>query len=172
MDSKLEKIYSSLEIQRAGLFAEIKTLSREKLNHKVNQKWSISEIAGHLITAERMSVGYINKKINAIETVGSTGLLGELKLLLLIISQRAPIKYKAPSTLGDKPKPYSDVTTLEKDWTESRIELKNLLENFPSSGLKKKIYRHPVMGRCNIIHALIFFREHIIHHYPQIKRQL
>ena len=172
MDTTLEKLFSSLEDQRKNLLTEIQSINAEKLNHRTNNKWSISEIVGHLVTAERLSVGYINKKINAINEVDNTGLVGEIKLLVFILSQRLPIKYKAPANLGDKPKSYPDLATLENDWVETRQEMKKLLEGFPSTGLKKEIYRHPVMGRSNIGQALIFFREHIIHHYPQIRRQL
>ena len=41
-----------------------------------------------------------------------------------------------------------------------------------SAQLKKKIYKHFFAGRLNIQHALIFLREHIIHHQPQINRLL
>ena len=172
MDKKLEQLFTQLEKQRIDLLALLRKSSHDQFNHSTNGKWSINQIARHIITAEQMSVGYINKKINAINEVDNTGLLGEIKLLLFIMSQRLPIKYKAPATLGDQPKPFQDVVALEKNWGEARSELKKLLEKFSAGGLKKKIYRHPVMGRCNIVHALIFFREHIVHHEPQISRQL
>ena len=114
----------------------------------------------------------MTKKINAINEVNNSGIWSEIKLNFFIVSQRLPLKYKAPKNLGERPKSYSDFKTLAVDWSESRQQLKMFLEKFPKDGLKKKIYRHPVMGRCNVIHALIFFREHIIHHYPQITRQL
>jgi len=138
----------------------------------MNGKWSVSQIVGHLILTEELSVGYINKKINAIKEVGRTGVFGELKMLVFIISQRLPLKYKAPKSLGEQPRSFPDFASLEKDWDAVRQQLKLLLERFPEEGLKKKIYRHPVMGRCNIVHALISLKEHIAHHYPQIKRQL
>lgn len=172
MNSLLTKYFVALETQRGKLLEEIKKASSGQINQQIKGKWSISQIASHLIAAEQLSVSYINKKINAINEVGNTGLLGELKLLFFIVSQRLPLKYKAPKTLGEQPRSYPDFAELEKDWDETRQQLKFLLEKFPEVGLKKKIYRHPVMGRCNIIHALISFREHINHHYPQIKRQL
>jgi DinB superfamily len=172
MDASLQKLFSSIEQQRASLLGELKSAKPDSLVQGKNDKWSVSQIVRHLIIAERLSIGYINKKINAINEVGNTGMLSELKLVIFIVSQRLPIKYKAPASLGDQPTDYADMDALEKDWDDARADLKKLLENFPASGLKKKIYRHPVMGRCNILHALIFFREHIIHHWPQIKRQL
>ena len=161
-----------LEHQRKSLLGELSGLSSSQLNQNNQGKWSISQISGHLITAEQLSLAYMTKKINAIKEVSNTGPWNEIKLVVFIISQRLPLKYKAPKNLGDNPKSYSDFNSLEKDWEESRRQLREFLEKFPEDGLRKKIYRHPVMGRCNVIHALKFFREHLIHHYPQIKRQL
>jgi uncharacterized damage-inducible protein DinB len=168
----LASLFQTLELQQKDLIAELEQLPNEHLNRSVNKKWSISQVAGHLIQAERMSIGYMSKKINAIKDVGNTGLWGEVKLWVFIISQRLPLKYKAPKNLGEKPPSYSDFSALEKDWNEARQALKAFLETVPDWGLRKKIYRHPVMGRCSVVHCLKFFREHIIHHYPQIKRQL
>lgn len=172
MNSTLQTLFQSLEQQRTHLLQEIKSSSADALNKSRHDKWSISQIVGHLVQAERMSVAYMTKKINAIKEVDNTGLWGELKLLVFIASQRLPLRYKAPKNLGEKPPSYADFATLEKDWNESRQALNQFLETIPDWGLNKMIYRHPVMGRCNVVHALKFFREHIIHHHPQIKRLL
>ena len=172
MLSPLQSLFKEIETYRHGVLSELQGVSSQKLNASQNNKWSISEILGHIITAEKLSLSYITKKINAINEVSDTGLWNEIKLHAFIISQRLPIKYKAPKNLGDKPPSFSDIESLERDWNDSRNQLMAFLENFPKDGLRKKIYRHPVMGRCNIIHLLKFFREHLIHHHPQIKRQL
>lgn len=172
MNTQLETLFQQLEQQRTELINELKSVNPEQLNQSLNGKWSISQIAGHLIQAERMSVGYMAKKINALKEVDDTGLWGELKLWIFIASQRLPLKYRAPKNLGEKPPAYADFAALEHDWNEARLDLKMFLEPVPDWGLHKQIYRHPVMGRCSVVHALKFFREHIIHHHPQIKRQL
>ena len=172
MNPTAQKVFNYIEDQRSELLVQLNGISPEKLNASRNGKWSISQIMGHLVTSEQLSLSYMTKKINAINEVGNSGLWGEFKLWLFILTQRLPLKYKAPKNLVDNPKAYPDFSSLEKDWNESRQQLKLFLEKFPADGLKKKIYRHPIMGRCNLIHALVFFREHLIHHYPQIKRQL
>jgi uncharacterized damage-inducible protein DinB len=172
VNSELETLFQALEEQRNILLTGLKSTSPDALHNSRNGKWSISQIVGHLVQAERMSVGYMAKKINAIKEVDNTGVWGELKLWVFIVSQRVPLRYKAPTNLGEKPPAYKDFAALEKDWNESRQSLKQFLETVPDWGLNKMIYRHPVMGRCSVVHALKFFREHIIHHHPQIKRQL
>jgi uncharacterized damage-inducible protein DinB len=172
MEAKLETLFKALETQRLELLKEVRNLSTDQLNQHQNQKWSINQILGHLITAEQLSIGYINKKINAINEVDNTGLWNEIKLLIFIVSQRLPLKYKAPKTIGDRPKSFSSPQIVEQEWNATRQELKTLLERFSSSQLNKEIYKHPVMGRSNIVQALISIREHIIHHTPQIKKLL
>lgn len=172
MKTQLLELFSSIEIQRETLINQLRDISHDKLNTSTSNKWSINQIISHIITSERLSLSYMTKKINAIDEVGNTGIWGEIKLFIFIVSQRVPLKNKAPKVLGEKPSLYPDINSLEQDWIQVRHQLKMFLEKFPSHELRKKIYRHPVMGRCNVVHALKFFREHIIHHYPQIKRQL
>jgi uncharacterized damage-inducible protein DinB len=172
VNSTLETLYNQLESQRVALLAQLKTVNPTHLNKNNAGKWSISEVIGHLVQAERMSTAYMSKKINAIDQVGNTGLLNEIMLGVFIVSQRLPLKYKAPKNLGDKPPSYTDVDQLQTDWDAARQSLKQFLETVPDSGINKKIYRHPIMGRCSVVHALKFFREHLIHHRPQIMRQL
>ena len=172
MNTQLENLWRSLETQRAALLAQLSGVAADQFNHRKNNKWSMSQILGHVIQAEQMSVGYMAKKINAIGEVDNTGLWGEFMLGILIVSQRLPLKYKAPKNLGDQPPAYADVAAAQQDWDQARLSLRQFLETVPNSGLSKKIYRHPVMGRCNVVHALKFFREHLIHHKPQILRQL
>src|SRR5262245_25235293 len=93
----LETHFESLEQQRKKLLNEIQLLTPDQLNRSVNNKWSISQIIGHIVSSEALSVGYINKKINAINEVSNTGIWGEVKLLAFILSQRLPFKYKAPN---------------------------------------------------------------------------
>ena len=172
MNAILESHFEVLEKQRHQILSEIKTLSNQALNRSQPNKWSISQIIGHVVAAEKLSVGYINKKIIAINEVENTGLWNDILLWIFTISQRLPLKYKAPKTLGSEPPSYSNVASLIIDWDETRLKLHELLEKIPANGLKKKIYRHPVMGRCNILQALVSFQEHLRHHHPQIKRLL
>ncbi|HRF34344.1 MAG TPA: hypothetical protein PLM56_12645, partial [Cyclobacteriaceae bacterium] len=57
-------------------------------------------------------------------------------------------------------------------WSKTRMELKELLDRISDDQLKRKIYKHPVVGKLNMVQTVRFFREHIIHHTPQIKRLL
>ena len=172
MNSKLQHLFDSLETDRINLMSALKTLSPDKLQRAPEGKWSIHQILAHIIAAEKLSVMYLNKKILGIKDVEDTGLLEEIKMVLLQISQRLPLKFKAPRVVVENTHAYASMEELTKDWGKTRVELKTLLEKFEDTHIRKKIYKHIRAGRLNIQHALMFLREHIIHHTPQIKKLL
>lgn len=172
MNTKLQQIFDSLETQRNQLFTSLNSLAVEKLNQQPTNGWSINQVIAHLIAAERLSVLYLRKKIQAINEVENTGLIEELKMIVIILSQRLPFKFKAPKTVVENTKSSTSLHQLEQEWNAVRNELKIVLEKFNDDQIKRKIYKHVVAGKLNIQQTLIFFREHIIHHQKQIKRLL
>lgn len=170
MNSRLQTLYDQLESQRADLLNEVRTLTAEKFNQRPDGKWSTNQILAHVIAAERMSLQYLQKKVLALNEVSDTGFYEELKMVLLKVSQRLPgLKFRAPKIVLERTPSYGTFAELEADWEKLRIDLKAFLENLGDDHIKKRIYRHAVAGRLNVQHALLFFREHIVHHHPQIK---
>jgi hypothetical protein len=172
MNSRLQSLFDSLENQRQSLVSSLKNLPSERLNEHAPNKWSINQIIAHLISAEQLSVSYINKKMLGIDQTADTGFYEELKMLVLQISQRLPFKYRAPKKVVENTLHESDIIKLIEQWDLVRADLKSLLEKIEDHQIKRGIYRHVRVGLINIQHALKFFGEHVIHHTPQIKRQL
>jgi uncharacterized damage-inducible protein DinB len=172
VNTRLHQLYESLEAQRLQLMGSVKNLSPEKLNQQPSGKWSINQIIAHIITAEKMSVVYLTKKIQGVNEVENSGFFQELKMMGLILSQRLPFKFKAPKVVVENTSASTDLKQLEQEWNSVRNEMKTLLEKIKDDQVKRMIYKHIRAGKLNIQHALIFFREHIIHHQPQIKRLL
>lgn len=170
MSTKLQKFYNQLENQKDELLTSLSELSIEKLNSAPAGKWSIAQIVAHLITAERLSIQYMQKKIQGIEQAGDAGIVEELKLIVLIISQRLPLRFKAPKMVKESTPTLSTLPELSAQWDSVRADLKQLLEKIPDHLVKRKIYKHVFAGKLNSRQALIFFREHFIHHLPQIQR--
>lgn len=172
MHPSFQKLFEEIESQRKSILSSVHHLTQDQLNKPLAPgKWSVSQILSHLITAERMSVNYIQKKIQGIEQIEDTGLWEELKINLLKISQRLPgLKFKAPNRVVENTTFYNDLSTITKEWDLVRNEFKTLLEKIPAQYINRRIYRHVRAGYLNVRHALIFFREHIIHHTPQIKK--
>lgn len=171
MNSALQQLFENLETQRTSLLNEIK-LSPEKLNNHVPGKWSTNQILSHLITAEQLSINYMNKKMPGIQTFEDSGLWEEIKTLTLKVSQRLPLKFKAPKLVVENTPTFESVEQIEKAWDKTRNELKELLDRITDDQIRRKIYKHPIAGKLNIHQALRFFGEHIIHHQPQIKKLL
>jgi hypothetical protein len=172
VNSKLQQLFDKLEADRNNLLVTLRTFPSDRLEYAPEGKWSIREILAHLISAEKLSVQYINKKILGIRDVEDTGVWDEVKMVLLQASQRLPLKFKAPTGLVENTPANQNLDQLMADWEKTRVELKILLEKFDDTQIRKKIYKHVRAGRLNIQHALMFFREHIIHHSPQINRLL
>lgn len=170
MNKILERQLTALEVQRNELFTSLRSLPTEKMNSHSEGRWSINQIIAHLIAAEKLSVAYLQKKILAMNEVKNSGIYEEVKMIGLIISQRLPFKFKAPRVVVENTTQTTDIALLEKEWSATREDLRQLLEKVADDQINRMIYKHVRAGQLNIQHALIFFREHIIHHHPQIKR--
>lgn len=172
MNSRLQSLFDSIENQRHLLLSSLKNLPSERLNSHLPNKWSINQVIAHLISAEQLSIKYISKKMLGIDQAADTGFYEELKMLLLQLSQRLPLKFKAPKIVVENTHPDLDITRLIEQWDLVRADLKALLEKMEDHQIKRKVYRHLALGLFNIQHAVKFFGEHVTHHTPQIYRQL
>jgi uncharacterized damage-inducible protein DinB len=174
MQPTLTKLFDEIESQRQKLFDSLSALSVEQLNMPPRHgKWSMAEILSHLLAAEKLSVQYLQKKILGIEQAEDSGWREEIKMSLFIASQRLPgLKFKAPKKVVESTPIIRDLHTLKNEWDRVRNELKALLETVPHDRVNRKIYKHVRIGYINLKQTLIFFREHTIHHIPQIFSQI
>jgi uncharacterized damage-inducible protein DinB len=174
MHSSFQKLFTAIELQRQKTLDSVRHLTEGQLNKTAGpDKWSAAQILSHIIAGERMSVLYIKKKIQGITQATDTGIWEEVKINLLKLSQRLPgLKFRAPRSVIEHTTLYTDLPTIIKEWDQVRDEFRQLLETIPDQYINRRIYRHVRAGYLNVRHALLFFREHIIHHTPQIKRLL
>ena len=173
MNTILRQQFDQLENDRINLLNRLGEYSEDILNQKPGlEKWSVNQILIHLLTSEKLTLNYLKKKSLGINTLKDSGLLAEAKLSLLKISQRLPLRFKAPKFLKQNtPDPLS-LPELTNQWNNSRNELLNFLESIGEENLRKLIYKHPVAGRFNVSQCLVFLREHFHHHLPQVRRIL
>jgi len=174
VNKAFKSIYDELETQRIDILNRVKSLSVEKLNYVPSpEKWSISQILTHLLVAEQLSVGYMKKKALGINQLKNSGIIEALRLEVLKASQRIPVlKFKAPKiVVMNTPLAFS-LPELTAKWESQRHDLKVFLESIQAGDERRVIYKHPYAGRLDARQAMVFFREHINHHLPQIKRLL
>ena len=169
-NNRPERIFDQLEEQRKNIFVLVKNLDADSLTKQPRPgKWNILEILTHLFTAEKLTLQYMKKKSLGINELDNSGLYEKLKVHVFKISQALPLHYNAPKSVVSNTVviPFAD---LEQQWDELRQELKFFLKAIPDEQLKKKIYKHPFLGRLDVNQALIVTREHFSHHTPQILR--
>lgn len=172
MTSQLQKQFAFLEEERSRLLQHLKSLNSEQLNFHEPAKWSLNQVYAHLIASEQLSVNYLKKKTQGLAQLPNTGFVEELKMTVLIISQRLPVKFKAPKVVVENTPIYESAKQIEEAWNNTRSDLAQVLNRFAEDQLNRKVYRHPLAGLLNIKQALRFFQEHMIHHQPQIKNLL
>ena len=170
MNKKLQTTFESVESQRLDLLSRLRSLKEEDLNWSPAGKWSILHIVSHLVTSERTALDYVRKKILGVERAGDSGAYEALKMFILVASQRLPLlKYKAPRFIEERTIVFHDIDDAKNAWDTVRAEWKVFLDEIPDRFVRRNIFRHVVAGRLNIEQGTRFFREHVIHHKPQIE---
>ena len=152
---------------------ELSKTSSEKLFLRPSKnKWSVNEILTHLVTSEQLTLRYIKKKSLGVDDLSNSGFGEKIRYAVLKVSQRLPLKYKAPENVVLHTPGAMELAELNTVWSNARKDLEQFLESITDVNIKKLIYKHPVAGRFDILQCLKFMREHYRHHLPQIKRLL
>ena len=172
MHASLEKVFNEIESQRESVLASFRSMTVEQLNKVPDPgSWSAAEVLSHVLAAERLSVAYMKKKAQGIQHSARSGVWEEFKMRMLMVSQRLPgLKFKAPKRVVENTTRLTSLDEIDNTWKEIRSELRHLLDSIPTEHLDRLIYKHPAAGYLNVRHALIFFREHLHHHGPQLLR--
>lgn len=173
MNQTLQKTFHTAEIVRNQIIALAKSVPQDQLSHRTApNKWSVLEILTHLYISERLSFSYVKKKSLGIDALEDAGLKQALIIPVLKISQRLPLRFKAPSVVLEHTPAPLPLDTLIDQWNLLRLEIKTHLENLPDKYVHRLVYKHPVAGRMSLPQAIQFFAEHINHHRPQIIKAL
>jgi hypothetical protein len=163
--------FEKLEATRQQLLHRLATLDDSTLHYRpANKKWSIVQIIFHLNHSENSSVKYIAKKSQGGNSVPKSNFITSVRSTLLSTALQY-LKWKKPAVLPDPPENL-DAKEVMRSWDETRVLLKQLLEQLPNDMHGREIFRHPLAGRMNMIHALTFMQEHFNHHLKQIEERI
>jgi uncharacterized damage-inducible protein DinB len=169
LNKEFEQIFDQLEEQRRKVLSLVAGIDNAWLTVPPKRgKWSIIQILAHVMTAEELSIRYMQKKVLGIDEVKNSGPIEAMKLVVLNMMQRVPLKYNAPKVVVANTPQQITFSELAARWDENRRNLRTLLNSIPESKSKRLIYKHVIVGRLNASQAMYFFREHINHHLPQI----
>jgi hypothetical protein len=114
---------------------------------------------------------YIRKKSLGADQLADSGWIESVKMIFLRMSQRLPfLKFKAPAVLLEHTPPPLSLPEVIAQWNAVRLDLRNFLESIPEKNVRRKVFKHPVVGMLDVRQAMGFFGEHIRHHTPQIRK--
>jgi hypothetical protein len=171
MNPIIEHKYNQLENSRKKLIEELRKYDNHSLESvPAPGKWSVSQVFYHLNKAEGLSISYVRKKMPDINNLKKTGVTEYVKLMVLKLLFVSPIKFKAPvKVLGGMPEMINYVDII-KQWDNTRIEMKKLLESMPEDVLHKNVFKQPAIGRINIFQMLDFMQSHFDRHRNQVNK--
>jgi hypothetical protein len=167
-------IFETIENQKKQLDDLTRDLSNEVFLHKVDkQSWNISEILQHLILSETLSLKYLRKKWSFTPDLPNQNLLTLLRGNLLYLINKVPFKLKAPANVNERSfEKNKSQKELFEEWSLIRKDMKDFLNSLDESDYRKEFYKHPVAGKVNLNHMLLFFHTHIERHTRQLKKIL
>lgn len=162
--------FDRIETQRKEIFSKLDALTDEQRHYNPGPgEWNILQVVHHLVTAEKLSVNYIKRKVRSDQTLRKSGILSKLRSVSLKWALKLPIKFTSPK-ITDATGKDPDYKKLKTEWREIRSELEELMNELDESMLKSEIFKHVVAGRMNMKQALEFMEEHTAHHQKQIER--
>lgn len=167
----LEKTLAQLDASFNNMLEELEPYPEASLLKKPQEgAWSVVEVMQHLRLAERYSLMYVQRKIEADHPIAAAGFRQQLRLLALRIFLRSPFKFKAPKMVAKDMFPYETYPELVAGWKQERAELRSFLMSLDPHWLEKEVYKHPLAGRMSLKAMLAFFQEHFDRHREQIRR--
>ncbi len=76
---------------------------------------------------------------------------------------------KAPAGLDVFPEEL-ELEKIDADWSGTRVEFQQLVEQLSESQLKWLLFKHPFVGRINMADTVGFLNEHYRHHKRQVDK--
>lgn len=171
MQHEVKQSFERLEALKSGALSYFESYSEEKLNAAPQGKWGALQHIAHIISSETKGLGYMKKKIQAANEVGTAKLRERFNSFLLKTFLKTGIKFKAPAVL-DEPKTHYSLAEIEQAWSALRLQYVDFLESMDDEIAYKLIYKHPIAGRLSPIQALQFMAIHLERHIEAAKKGL
>jgi hypothetical protein len=168
MLARLRKTLDAYDRERCSLLDELEALDAGELEKKpLPEKWSLLEIAEHLVLAERKILQGLpdpSELVDRKRTVKS-----RIGYPLVMAVLRFGIPVKVPSR-GMLPRGETTIAELRRQWDESQTWLRSYVENLGPDELGRGVFLHPVTGPLTVPQVLRMGRAHLRTHLRQIRR--
>lgn len=154
----------------AALFDSVASLDEAALNRApAPGKWSIAQILAHVIHAERMSLRYCQKKTQDPSRVPAADWSAPLRLGLLVLALRSPLKVRAPEVVAVVPE-RAELPGLRCEREQMGRAWREFAASCPDPLAARAVYRHPFAGRLSLEQCVVTLQEHLRHHARQVAR--
>jgi len=174
MDSKqaLLDAFEQMENERKSVCQKLSEFSDQALSEKPGpDQWSVAEIIMHLVVAETAALNYMRKKLEfGGHQRASLGAGMKQQLLNFLIS--LPIKFKAPKVIEFKETQGLTFADASQKWEAVRMELFTEYKKLDSETVGHELFKHPAMGKMNLVQGVKFMRQHMNRHIGQIEKTL
>jgi hypothetical protein len=168
MSARLSKKLDAYDRERCALLDELESLDSDRLERKpLPGKWSLLEIAEHLVLAEREILQNLPDPAELVDRKRSLKSRIGYSLVMAVLRFRIPVK--VPSR-GMVPRGETTIPELRRQWDESQSWLRSYVESLGPGELGRGVFRHPVSGPLTVPQTLRLGRAHLRTHLRQIRR--
>jgi uncharacterized damage-inducible protein DinB len=173
MRLKINRIFDRIEQDKSKMLQSLAQYSHKALNRKKTpESWTALQNIVHLMDAEKMALQYMQKKLQFQPNPPKTGLKHSFQYLLLRIMFGLPfLKFKAPSIFQKLPDE-ADLNAVATAWATERQQFKQFIDKLSDDVLDSELYKHPAVGKLNVLHMMEFTEVHCKRHYAQIRNIL
>ncbi|MCB0769713.1 MAG: DinB family protein [Flavobacteriales bacterium] len=162
--------FDRMERDRLRIVDELSHIPPERSAERpAPDAWSVAQVITHLAMAEEKALAYLEKKLE-VKKHGPVGHGAPLRLWFLNTVIRLPLKYKAPAIVADIP--CTSYAVAKERWAAIRLRTRQRYQELDEKLLGHDLYKHPILGKFNLLQGLRFMAEHVKHHEHQIQRIL
>ena len=170
MRSRLLEQLDRLEAEREVLIARLDAQPPRSVESAPPQGgWTVAQVVTHLAVIEEGAVAYLNKKLE-FKKHRPLPITTALRFVVLQAGIQLPVKYKAPAVVADIPA--TSYAVARARWCAAREELIRAYTSLPDGFLTHDLFKHPFMGRFDVVQAVRFIRRHARRHRGQVARTL
>jgi hypothetical protein len=170
MKTAIEQRWDELSASRELIMMDLSTWSKEQFAFQPADGWSASQVIEHIMSSETGTLGYMKKKSSGgWETLSTTSEQEKASSEALNKRLASNEKFKAPPVLPEPSNTFS-YTELKSGWDKLRAEMHEFILTIEEQHFDKLVFRQPAAGMLNILQAMEFLNQHILHHIPQIER--
>jgi len=172
MEQSVKQLFEKFETSRIQLLEDLQAYDQATLAAlRSDGGWSIIQILNHLADAEAQSVKYMKYKLADKTALNRSGFKAAYRLFLLRIAFFLPLKYKVPRVLGEPTNALSLEETHIK-WNTIRNDLRSIFDQLDRNMVNLELFKHPVVGKMNVIQAIKFMQSHFDRHRSQILQRI